>query len=188
MNRTLSRTLRLHVIHGLATALAMMVGVAWVLRRAVHGPFARMVSAMKVMERGTWELDVPLSYDDEVGALTTAFNRMGRKLTRTAREFARAEKLSALAVLTTRLHRDLESPLREIEVAASRLTERELSMAEVEGAALRIHEAVALSRSAVERLDDVFLAELKVPTVSEPRNSPERASSDDRLAVEWCER
>jgi len=51
VNRTLSGTLRLHVIHGLATVLAMMLGVAWVLRRAVHGPFARMVSAMNVMAR-----------------------------------------------------------------------------------------------------------------------------------------
>ena len=119
VNRTLSGTLRLHVIHGLATVLAMMLGVAWVLRRAVHGPFARMVSAMNVMGRGTWEVDVPLSYDDEVGALTTAFNRMGRKLTRTALEFARAEKLSALALLTTRLRRDLDSPLCEIEAVAS---------------------------------------------------------------------
>jgi HAMP domain-containing protein len=184
VNRTLSRTLRLHVIHGLATALAMMVGVAWVLRRAVHGPFTRMASAMNVMERGTWELDVPLWYDDEVGALTTAFNRMGRKLTRTARDFARAEKLSALAVLTTRLHRDLDSPLREIEAAASRLTARELSMADLEAAALRIHEAAAFSRGVVEKLDDVFLAELKVPTKSEHGGSTERASSDDLLAVE----
>src|SRR3972149_2133194 len=48
VNRTLSGTLRLHVIHGVATVLAMMLGVAWVLRRAVHGPLARMVSALHV--------------------------------------------------------------------------------------------------------------------------------------------
>ena len=180
VNRTLSGTLRLHVIHGLATVLAMMLGVAWVLRRAVHGPFARMVSAMNVMGRGTWELDVPLSYDDEVGALTTAFNRMGRKLTRTALEFARAEKLSALALLTTRLRRDLDSPLCEIEAVASRLTARELSMADLEAAALRIHEAAAFSRGVVEKLDDVFLAELNAAT--EYQGSTDRATSDEVLA------
>src|SRR3990172_1793966 len=182
VNRTLSGTLRLHVIHGLATVLAMMLGVAWVLRRAVHGPFARMVSAMNVMGRGTWELDVPLSYDDEVGALTTAFNRMGRKLTRTALEFARAEKLAALALLTTRLRRDLDSPLSEIEAVASRLTARELSMADMEGAALRIREAAALSRGGVEKLDHVFLAELNAAT--EYRGSTDRATSDEVLASE----
>jgi nitrate/nitrite-specific signal transduction histidine kinase len=184
VNRTLRRTLRLHVIHGLATVLAMVSGVAWVLRRAVHEPFARMVSAMNMMGRGTWELDVPLSYDDEVGALMTAFNRMGRKLTRTALEFARAEKLSALAVVTTRLRRDLDSPLREIEAAASRLGARELSMADAVGEALRIHEAAALSMSIVEKLDDAFLTEFHVATGSTYRGSTDRASSSEILATE----
>jgi HAMP domain-containing protein len=188
VKRMLGRTLRIHVIHGLATVLAMTLGVGWVLRLAVHGPFARMVSAMNVMERGTWELDVPLSYDDEVGALTTAFNRMGRKLTRTALEFARAEKLAAQALVSTRLRRDLDSPLREIEAVASSLATRTLSIQDVEGAALRIHEAAARSRGLVEKLDDAFLAELNVTTESEYRGSTDHGSSDPLVAVAKSQR
>jgi HAMP domain-containing protein len=100
---------------------------------------------------------------------------MGRKLTRTALDFARTEKLAALAVLSLRLRRELDSPLSEIESASSRLRAHDLSQ-ELESDALRIEAAAALSRRTLERLDDFFLAELSVRADSNYRDSCERAA------------
>lgn len=148
----LAQTLRMHVVHGLATVAAMALGIGWMISKTVLGPFGRMLSAMNVMERGTWEVDVPMFYRDEVGRLGLALNRLGKNLTDTARQFAQAEKRAALALFSLRMGRELNAPLSEIERGAARLEDPALLYEDVKREAHQIRSAASVARNTIDGL------------------------------------
>jgi methyl-accepting chemotaxis protein len=153
----LARTLRIHVVHGLVTVAAMAFGIAWLLRTALLGPLRRILSAINVIERGTWEVDVPIPRGDEMAALTAAFNKVGRNLASTVHQFVQAEKLSLLALLAIQVRQGMDAPLRDIEKTAFRLgMNSSLTPREARHEVERIREASERARRAAQRLDQAF--------------------------------
>jgi adenylate cyclase len=76
------RQARLIWITGAATLVAVVFGLVWawlVTRRMVH-PVETLMSGIQSVEKGDLSIEVPVRSTDEIGVLTTSFNRLVNEL------------------------------------------------------------------------------------------------------------
>lgn len=97
----------LHVIHAVATVLALAVVLnilwyRWFIRR-----LEVLLRNINSMSLGTWSATIPVERDDEIDQLSRAFNELGAQLTTRVQQFAAASKLSAMALLGQRMVRKI---------------------------------------------------------------------------------
>jgi two-component system, NtrC family, sensor kinase len=80
-------------------------------------PVRALVDATKRIAGGDLEHEIPIQSTDELGDLTSAFNRMVRHLSRTQGELVRSEKLIALGRLSAGVAHEVRNPLNAMKGA-----------------------------------------------------------------------
>ena len=103
----------LHAAGTLVIAVAIL-NLVWY--RVIYRPIRQLLSQINIMGRGTWSCALPVKRNDEIGELTSAFNRLGEQLTSSFHHISASSKLSALALIGGRLARELAAIRRRIGV------------------------------------------------------------------------
>lgn len=80
-------------------------------------PVRALVEATNHIAEGDLEHEIPIQSTDELGDLTSAFNRMVRHLSRTQNELVRSEKLIALGRLSAGVAHEVRNPLNAMKGA-----------------------------------------------------------------------
>ena len=93
-------------------------------------PLRRLVSGVQALEQGDFAYPLDLRGDDEVSALTAAFQRMRQALKETQRRLLEAEQLATIGRLASTISHDLRHPLTAILAYAEFLSERDLTDAQ----------------------------------------------------------
>ena len=96
-------SIRLVTVAVAVIAISIAFGVMW--RRRVSRPMAQLSERMHQMRLGTWDHPIPVEQNDEMGTLVREFNQLGPELTFTARQYAAASKLAAMALIGHRVVR-----------------------------------------------------------------------------------
>jgi HAMP domain-containing protein len=107
----------LRLLHAIGTLVIAVAILNYVWYRVIYRPIQRLLSEINTMGRGTWHSSLPVKRKDEIGELTTAFNQLGEQLTSTFQSINTSSKLSALALISSRIMRTTAS-LR-IQIAAA---------------------------------------------------------------------
>ncbi|BFI95302.1 MAG: EAL domain-containing protein [Rhodanobacter sp.] len=95
------RLLRELVLIALGSLLASLFGALW-LSRNVTRPVARLAEAARRIGRGDYQRTVPVTQNDELGELATAFNAMQRGIARREEQIAHAAFHDSLTALPNR--------------------------------------------------------------------------------------
>lgn len=85
--RTRAEQERVTQISIVVTALAAILGITLsaIMTIALVRPVKRLVAGTRAIEAGTLDIEIPVTSSDEIGGLTTAFNRMVKELRAKAR-------------------------------------------------------------------------------------------------------
>ena len=157
----------------LATALVgtllVALTVALLAARQVTWPLAELTGVAEDVGRGVRPMAiVPVRSRDEIGTLTTAFNRMAADLTRAEHELVDAAKFSFVGELAAGVAHEVRTPLGVLRSSAQ-LLERSLEVKDDES-----RELLRLLRDEVDRIERVVsaLIELGRPREMRPEPSP----------------
>ena len=93
-------------------------------------PLGRLVSGVQALEQGDFAYPLDHRGDDEVSALTAAFERMRHALQETQHRLIDAERLATIGRMASTISHDLRHPLTAILAYAEFLSERDLSDAQ----------------------------------------------------------
>lgn len=85
---TQQRLIRLALVI-VASSVLIIFGFPLFFRQILVTPLNIVLEGVKQVERGNFQFDLPIAYDDEFGALTTAFNHMAHALRRAEQERVR---------------------------------------------------------------------------------------------------
>jgi methyl-accepting chemotaxis protein len=165
-----------HVLHAVATVVALVVVLNWLCNRVVLSPIEDLLRHINYMGRGTWTAAIPVHRKDEIGQLTQAFNELGGKLSMTVQQFAAASKLSALALIGHALARrvlTIRDQLRGAELLLVKA--REHRAAVPEETLVRLAVAIKALEEIPAVLDEEF--ERQFRSHSAPPDSGRRAGS-----------
>ncbi len=104
------------------------VGAAFVLRRAILGPLARTVAAIRLMRQGDYSARVPESGGDELALLAGEFNAMASAIETRDQELARVNEALRRAnrvkdEFTAAMSHELKTPLHAVRAYAQLLLE-----------------------------------------------------------------
>ncbi len=111
----------MRLLHAALTLISSVVILNYVWYRVIYRPIQRLLAQINVMGRGTWKSALPVRRNDEIGQLTTAFNDLGQQLTSTFHHIHTSSKLSALALIGTRLVREVNGASEELLAAVQTL-------------------------------------------------------------------
>lgn|SRR5574338_36381 len=108
------RTMRSHALFGLALLAVLGLAVDAALARLVLRPAARLREQLTRIEHGQWQLGAPEQSRDELGALCTAFQRLGPELGALMTNTVNAERLATTAIVSNRLAARIEPEVHTI--------------------------------------------------------------------------
>jgi len=128
-------------------------------------PVRDLVSATHRIAGGDLSQEIPVRSRDELGDLTSAFNRMVRNLSRIQDELVRSEKLISLGRLSAGVAHEIRNPLNAMKGAVVHLRRRRA------GDAL-IQEYTGLVSEEIDRLNAFVTDFLTFARQSEPKRVP----------------
>ena len=108
------RTMRSNALFGLALLAILGLAVDAALARLVLRPAARLREQLTRIERGQWQLGAPEQSRDELGALCTAFQRLGPELGALMTNTVNAERLATTALVSRRIASRIEPEVQTI--------------------------------------------------------------------------
>lgn len=117
----LAQTKSIHAIHWVVTVTVLVLVLHWAVSRVVIRPAQQIMAGLDVMERGTWRPGLPIGSADELGKLTRKLNEVGKVVSRRVSEWRGAERLSALALVSNSVSRELKQVSKAIREAARTL-------------------------------------------------------------------
>jgi len=100
-------------------AITFLAGFFW--SRATTGRLRRLAKATALVGRGDLDIQVKVQGQDEIAALTEAFNRMVSELNSAALRLAYLERVSAWQEIARRLAHEIKNPLTPILLAVQQL-------------------------------------------------------------------
>jgi two-component system, NtrC family, sensor kinase len=109
--------IRTQVVQVVVITLLFAVAGVSILTYYLLKPVRALVDATKRIAEGDLEHEIPIQSTDELGDLTSAFNRMVRHLSRTQDELVRSEKLIALGRLSAGVAHEVRNPLNAMKGA-----------------------------------------------------------------------
>lgn len=104
-----------------ATLIISVAVLNYVWYRVIYRPIRRLLAQINIMGRGTWKSALPVHRNDEIGELTTAFNELGQQLTSTFHHINTSSRLSALALIGSRMVREVNVARGELLAATQSL-------------------------------------------------------------------
>lgn len=128
-------------------------------------PVRDLVNATHRIADGDLSQEIPVRSRDELGDLTSAFNRMVRNLSRIQDELVRSEKLISLGRLSAGVAHEIRNPLNAMKGAIVLLRKRRSEDA-------LIHEYTGLVSEEIDRLNAFVTDFLTFARQTEPRRVP----------------
>lgn len=104
-----------------AGGILLGVLLGWWTTARVTRPVAELVSGVQAVASGDWSARVPVSSNDEIGALAQAFNRMTEQLIEQRDRTVQAERVAAWRELARRLAHELKNPLFPLQITIENL-------------------------------------------------------------------
>jgi HAMP domain-containing protein len=111
----------MRILHAVGTLLIAVAILNYVWYRVVYRPIQRLLSHINVMRLGTWHTAIPVTREDEIGQLETAFNDLGRQLQSNFRYITASSKLSAMALIGHRMLRRIASIRSQLSVSVQNI-------------------------------------------------------------------
>lgn len=139
---------RLLLAAGLAAILAGS-GLIFLASHTFTRPLAKLVAGVRALEKGDFGYPLDPHSNDEVGELTSAFDRMRKSLRRSQEDLLQAERLATIGRMASSISHDLRHPLTAILAYAEFLAEGNLDDAQRKG----LYEEI---RQAVSRMTDLI--------------------------------
>jgi hypothetical protein len=115
------RALAIHLAHGLATVLVLVLGIEWILRRNLLTPLDTISRQIeRITEGGGWFASVPQA-DVELTRLTGALRSLGPGLEVQTRRWIETERRCAAAAVLSDLREAVLGPLRDAHLELSQM-------------------------------------------------------------------
>ena len=112
-------SLRIHLVYAVLMLALLAVSVNTALHAFVLRPIERIRERIVKMERGHWRDSLQPAAEDEVGRLLASFQVLGLEIDALVAQLLRAERLTAIALISKKLESHLEPDLRRAgEIAA----------------------------------------------------------------------
>jgi HAMP domain-containing protein len=112
------------ILHAVGTLLIAVAILNYVWYRVVYRPIQRLLSHINVMRLGTWHTAIPVTRNDEIGQLETAFNDLGEQLQSNFRSISASSKLAAMALIGHRILRPISSIRSQLAVSVQNIERR----------------------------------------------------------------
>ncbi len=103
--------------------LLLILLISRIIARKLTLPLARLGDMAETVGRGQWDIHLEYDRDDEIGALTSGFNRMSQQLGTTTKKLIEAEKTAAWQQTARVIAHGLKNMLAPIRLAVARLPE-----------------------------------------------------------------
>ncbi|MBZ5514401.1 MAG: HAMP domain-containing histidine kinase [Acidobacteriia bacterium] len=113
---------RLLLVVGLAAVLAG-TALVFLISHTFTRPLANLVSGVRALEKGDFMFPLDARTHDEIGELTTAFDKMRRSLEKSQRDLLHADRLATIGRMASSISHDLRHPLTAILAYAEFLAE-----------------------------------------------------------------
>jgi methyl-accepting chemotaxis protein len=117
----LAQTRSIHLLHWAMTVAVLVVVLHFAVSRIVIRPTQQIMMGLKVMERGPWDPSLPVCSGDELGTLARRLNEVGKAVSRRVNQWLGAERLSAMALVSNSVSRELEHVSKAIHESARTL-------------------------------------------------------------------
>lgn len=114
----------MRVLHAAGTLLIAVAVLNYVWYRVTYRPIQRLLSHINVMRLGTWHTAIPVTRNDEIGQLETAFNDLGEQLQSNFRYISASSKLAAMALIGHRIQRRISSIRSQLAVSVQNFQRR----------------------------------------------------------------
>lgn len=134
-------------------AMAVGVGLTYLLAGMIVRPLMHLDRAAAEVARQNYNCHVEVSSEDEIGRLARTFNAMCASIRDARDELIRQERISTIARLSSSIVHDLRNPLAAIYGGAEMLVDAELTPEQMKRLALNIYRS---SRRIQELLQDLL--------------------------------
>ncbi len=134
-------------------AIGMGLALTYFLARHIVEPVEQLDRAAAEVARQNYEIEVPVSSEDEIGRLARTFNTMCASIRKGREDLIRQERISTIGRLSGSIVHDLRNPLAAIYGGAEMLVDADLPPAHVKRLAGNIYRA---SRRIQELLQDLL--------------------------------
>jgi signal transduction histidine kinase len=134
-------------------AMAVGFGLTYLLARRIVEPVEQLDRAASEVARQNYEIEVPVTSEDEMGRLARTFNMMCASIRQAREDLIRQERISTIGRLSGSIVHDLRNPLAAIYGGAEMLVDTELPPTHVKRLAGNIYRA---SRRIQELLQDLL--------------------------------
>lgn len=117
----LERQLRAVALLIAATGVLFGIVISFWTSARVTQPLARLTSGAEAVTRGNWGARVPVTANDEFGALARTFNDMTRQLTGERERLLQGERVAAWREVARRLASEVKEPLFPMQITIETL-------------------------------------------------------------------
>ncbi len=117
----------------LAVGVVAVIAGSWLIFLISHTftrPLANLVMGVRALEKGDFAFPLHVRSRDEVGDLTTAFDRMRKTLQKSQQDLLHAERLATIGRMASTISHDLRHPLTTILAYAEYQSEADLAGSE----------------------------------------------------------
>jgi len=104
-----------------ALGILLGIGLAWWATARVTRPVRQLALSAGKVAAGNWSATVEVAYDDEIGQLARAFNRMTHELVEQRERLVQAERVAAWRELARRLAHELKNPLFPLQITVENM-------------------------------------------------------------------
>ncbi len=109
-------------IYGLALLIGLIVATR--LGHGITRPVQRLLTATKAIAAGRWDIEVPVTSGDEIGRLSSRFNKMVSTLDAQNRRLVDLEKMAGWREMARALAHEVKNPLTPIQLTVEEMHER----------------------------------------------------------------
>lgn len=182
-DRTRTRERRAFLQLALLTALTLAVGVAVAIHtRRVLRPLEHVTERARAVARGDLTPQPLTKSDDEIGQLSTAFERMVGAVARAQSRAVANERLAAIGKMAAHVTHEIRNPLSSIGLNIE-LLEEELAGSSVPDEAKSLLAAITREVQRLEHLSEEYLRVARLP---QPRMEAEDIASAVREIVAFA--
>lgn len=161
-------------------AIGMGLALTYFLARHIVEPVKQLDRAAAEIARQNYQIEVPVSSEDEIGRLARTFNTMCASIRKGREDLIRQERISTIGRLSGSIVHDLRNPLAAIYGGAEMLVDADLPPAHVKRLAGNIYRASRRIQELLQDLLNVSRGKTRAPEICRLREVA--ASACDALA------
>jgi len=150
IREALTRTQAAHLLHWGATVAVLVLALHCAVEKIVLRPIRRIMAGLHAVELGTWTPRVAVTSADELGQLAQKIDHVGSVLSLRVGEWRGVERLSALALVSKWVGKEIRQCTKEIRAVARDLELEPGVKHSAQDSSVKTLKAVAARLEAVE--------------------------------------